>query len=54
MTDDVAYYIDNLTVPVEVTRPADDDQSGEVASARELWTGCPYCRRPRHEDRCQP
>lgn len=51
---DAAYYIDNLTVPVEVTRPADDDQAVEVASARELWTGCRYCLRPPHEGRCRP
>lgn len=51
------YYIDDLKVPVEVTRDADGEDptpDAEVASARELWTGCHYCLRPKHQGRCRP
>ncbi len=26
----------------------------QVASARELWTGCPHCGGPTHDGRCGP
>ncbi len=49
------YYVDDLKVPVEVTRDADGEDprpDAEVASARELWMGCSYCLNPRHPGPC--